>query len=226
MKILLVTGGTIDRAFAAEFLEKHAFDKVIAVDGGLKFVHEQGVCPLTDIVGDFDTIEPEILETYVKLWEAKKVPVIHKFNPEKDNTDTDIALRLAIEACEQCADAVREIWMLGATGSRLDHVLANITMLLLPYKAGIDAWIMDKNNRISLLHGTRIIKKEDSFGKYISLIPLTSQLRGITLKGVKYPLNDHSISLGDSLCVSNELAGDVAELTVGDGIAVLLETRD
>ena len=226
MKILLVTGGNLDRTFATEFLAKNTFDKVIAVDGGLKAVHEWGIGPLTDIVGDFDTIEPDILETYVKISGEKKVPVIHKFNPEKDNTDTDIALRLAMDACRDCTDNVREIWMLGATGSRLDHVLANITMLLLPYRAGIDAWIMDKNNRISLLHGTRCIKKEDAFGKYVSLIPLTPTLSGITLGGVKYPLNNHSISMGDSLCVSNELAGDEAVLTVAEGIAVLLETKD
>ena len=51
-------------------------------------------------------------------------PVIHKYNPEKDYTDTDIALKLAMEYCEGQAES--QIWILGATGTRLDHVLANI----------------------------------------------------------------------------------------------------
>lgn len=224
MKILLITGGTIDRTFAAGFLSQHVFDRIIAVDGGLKFADETGAQPLTDIVGDFDTIAPEILEKYVSASPAG--PVIHQFNPEKDNTDTDIALRLAMDYCRHCPEGPCEIWMLGATGSRLDHVLANITMLLLPHRAGIQAWIVDKNNRISLLHGTRIINREQRFGKYISLIPLTTQLTGVTLKGVKYPLDNYTVRLGDSLCVSNELAADRAELTVADGVAVLLETMD
>lgn len=224
MKILLITGGTIDRTFAAGFLNQHVFDRIIAVDGGLKFAHETGIQPLTDIVGDFDTIAPEILEKYMSA--SPEGPVIHQFNPEKDNTDTDIALRLAMEYCSHCPAGTCDIWVLGATGTRLDHVLANITMLLLPHRAGIRAWIVDKNNRISLLHGTRTIGREERFGKYISLIPLTSQIQGVTLKGVKYPLNDHTVQLGDSLCVSNELTADRAELTVADGVAVLLETMD
>ena len=224
MKILLITGGTIDRTFAAGFLSQHVFDRIIAVDGGLKFAHETGVWPLTDIVGDFDTIAPEILEKYMSV--SPEGPVIHRFNPEKDSTDTDIALRLAMEYCSHCPEGTCDIWVLGATGTRLDHVLANITMLLLPQRAGIRAWIVDKNNRISLLHGTRTIGREERFGKYISLIPLTPQIKGVTLKGVKYPLNDHTVQLGDCLCVSNELTADLAELTVADGVAILLETMD
>lgn len=227
MNILIITGGHIQKDFALDFLKKHCFDQVIAVDGGLRFAHlaaevmkqENRLLALTHIVGDFDTISPDILVQYTHRPDV----VIHRFNPEKDNTDTDIALRLAIEMCREDKGCIT---ILGATGSRLDHVLANVTMLRLPFESGIQAWIVDGNNRISILSGTLSLKKERQYGHYISLIPLTEEIRGVTLKGVKYPLENHTVRLGESLCVSNEITDTEATLTVKDGMALLLETKD
>lgn len=222
MKILLLSGGFVDEEFAAGFLKKHCFDKIIAVDGGLETAFRLAASPLTDIVGDFDTVEPEILKLYREMPDG---PVIHRFNPEKDYTDTDIALKLAIAKCRECPDT-SQIWILGATGTRLDHVLANISMLLQPFKAGIPAYIQDKNNLIFLLSGSMAIDREGQFGHYLSLIPLTQTLEGVTLEGVKYPLKDHRVYRGESLCVSNEITGARAVLTVREGIAIVLETKD
>ena len=224
MDVLLISGGHVDLEFARNFLKDHAFEKVIAVDGGLEAAYQLNAAPLTDIVGDFDTVSPKILEKYKMAAEKENGPVIHEYIPEKDYTDTDIALKLAIQYCEGNGES--RIWILGATGTRLDHVLANITMLLLPFRKGICAVIQDEHNRISLLSGHRTIKKNEHFGKYLSLIPLTAKISGVTLEGVKYPLHDHTVSLGESLCVSNEITGDQAALWVKEGIAVLLETRD
>ena len=105
-------------------------------------------------------------------------------------------------------------------------MLANVTMLRLPFESGIQAWIVDGNNRISILSGTLSLKKEQQYGHYISLIPLTEEIRGVTLKGVKYPLENHTVRLGESLCVSNEITDTEAILTVKDGMALLLETKD
>lgn len=227
MNILIITGGYIQTDFALDFLRTHCFEQVIAVDGGLKFAHraaqtmkkENRLLALTHIVGDFDTVSPDILAQYTDRPDV----VIHRFNPEKDNTDTDIALRLAIELCRSNNGSIT---ILGATGSRLDHVLANITMLRLPFEAGIQAWIVDENNRISILSGTLCLEKEQQYGQYVSLIPLTEEIRGVTLKGVKYPLENHTVRLGESLCVSNEITDNVAMLTVRDGMALVLETKD
>ncbi len=224
MDVLLISGGHVDLEFAQNFLKEHAFEKIIAVDGGLKTADCLKAAPLTDIVGDFDTVAPGILEKYKKAAKMENGPVIHEYIPEKDYTDTDIALKLAIRYCDGRAHS--RIWILGATGTRLDHVLANITMLLLPFQKGIPTVIQDEHNRLSLLSGHRTIKKDDHFGKYLSLIPLTAEISGVTLQGVKYPLEDHTISLGESLCVSNEITGDQAMLWVKEGIAIVLETRD
>lgn len=229
MMVLIVSGGAIDERFAAGFCAGRHFDRVIAVDGGLEMADRMGLKSLTDIVGDFDTVRPDILEKYMHTDVH-----IHRFNPEKDYTDTDIALKLAMRFWEAAPDLEADcclqkedgIWILGATGSRLDHVLANITMLKLPFSRGIPAWIIDGHNKLCLLQGTMVIKKEQRFGKYVSLIPLTPEISGVTLTGVKYPLNNHTVSQGESLCVSNEITGECAVLTVQEGIAVVLETKD
>ena len=270
MKVLLISGGHIDEAFADSFCREHYFDKIIAVDGGLEMAHRLGLASrpetgvLTDIVGDFDTVSPDILEQYKSMslpdcgGQSFHGPKIHKFNPEKDYTDTDIALKLAVEYCQDAdakeadaknadakeadakdADAKEadakdaegssgcgEIWILGATGTRLDHVLANITMLLVPFRCGIQAWIADANNRICLLSGKMVIERKNHFGQYLSLIPLTRELVGVTLTGVKYPLKNHRVALGESLCVSNEITDTEAVIEIGSGIAVVLETKD
>ena len=224
MKVLLISGGHVDPSFAAGFLQEHTFQKVIAVDGGLGIARRLKASPLPEIVGDFDTVQPEVLAVYTREAQNGQGPVIHKYNPEKDYTDTDIALKLAMEYCEGQAES--QIWILGATGTRLDHVLANISMLLLPLRKGIRAVIQDENNRISLLSGQLTIEKHSHFGKYLSLIPLTPEISGLTLRGVKYPLEDHRVLQGESSCVSNEITQAQAFLKVEKGIAILLETRD
>ena len=89
-RCLIITGGTIDLDFAGSFLEHERFDKVIAVDAGLERAAALGLTP-DMIVGDFDTVKPEVLEKFRQMehivWD------VHQ--PEKDETDTELALRKA-----------------------------------------------------------------------------------------------------------------------------------
>ena len=92
MKVLIITGGNIDDDFAFSFLKKNKYDEVIAVDGGLAFADRAGM-DITHLVGDFDTIDSEILEKYIHREDI----CVHQFIPEKDYTDTDIAVKLALK---------------------------------------------------------------------------------------------------------------------------------
>lgn len=245
MKILIITGGNIDIDFALDYLENEKFDKVIAVDGGLKTVAlfeeklPKSRFALTHIVGDFDTVEKSVLDSYCGRNDVQ----IRAYKPEKDYTDTDIALKLAIELgtgkskCEQSVlqctpnfdfgNAIRQqdqIVMLGATGTRLDHVLANLQMLRMPMEAGIDAVILDAHNRIRMIEHEYMLN--GSFGKYVSLIPVSETLEGVDLEGFKYPLKDKTVNLGESLCVSNELTAETGLIRIRKGRALLIESRD
>ena len=216
MHTLIISGGNIEFDLALSLLEKN-HDHIIAVDGGLGFCREHKIVP-TRIVGDFDTLSPEVLKWYQ---EHTKIE-IRKFNPVKDATDTQIAVELALEL------GSRKITILGGTGTRLDHVLGNIQTLYAALDKGADAQILDRHNRIRLIKERWVIKKSEQYGTYFSLIPYTADVYGVTLKGAKYPLTDyHFTVLGTgSLGVSNEIAESQVEISIKSGILILIESKD
>ena len=122
-------------------------------------------------------------------------------------TDTEFALRLAISMGAEC------ITVLGGTGSRLDHVLGNIELLGIGLELGVEIELLDANNRIRMTDHGMVLKKEEQFGKYVSLIPYTAQVEHLYLAGFKYPLADYCLKGFCSIGVSNEITEEQAEIT-------------
>lgn len=219
MNAVIFTGGTIDREAVREYFRKEPPDLVVAADRGLEFCFHSGIHP-DYIVGDFDSIRPEIIAYYRG---QKEIP-IDTYRPEKDMTDTDIALEKAVQ---MGADS---IVFFGATGTRLDHTLSNIFNLVLLKERGIRAWILDAHNRICLPPGHELIlRREDMYGKYLSLFPVRGEVRGLTIEGFCYPLEDRTLIQGDGgLCVSNQLPpeADEGRIRWESGDLLVMETRD
>lgn len=215
MHTLIISGGNIEVDLALEVLNNH-FEHIIGVDGGLGFCYDHKVVP-TRIVGDFDTLEPKILAWYKSHTHIE----IREFNPIKDATDTQIAVELALELGSD------QITILGGTGTRLDHVLGNIQTMYLALEKGV-CQMLDSNNRIQLIRNCHVIRKAEQYGTYFSLIPLTTDVTGVTLKGAKYPLDRHHFSVlgSGSLGVSNEIRDEQVEITIEDGVMILVESRD
>lgn len=188
---------------------------IIAGDRGLEALYQLKIIP-NHVVGDFDSVSPKILEFY------KKQPqiIFHTYNAEKDNTDTDIALKLAIQINSS------EITILGALGKRMDHAIANIHILKDALEANTPCQIIDTYNRIYLINTEKTLEKDKTYGKYISLIPLTSTVEGLTLKGFKYPLNKYNLPIGTSLGISNEMIEDIAHIEMEKGILIVIESKD
>lgn len=214
-EVCIISGGTVNRTFLQEFLAGRPQCKILCVDGGLCHAYEMDL-PVDYIVGDFDTIKPEILKYYK---ERHEVP-IHEFDPIKDNTDTDIALELAISWKPQC------IYIVGGTGSRLDHTLGNIHILKKALTANIKTYLINEQNRISMIDHPVKIEKKHVFGNYISLIPFTEKIENLTLKGFKYPLENRTMVFGESLGISNEIVEETAEITFDRGILLVIEASD
>lgn len=212
---IIVSGGALDEVFLLSILEKKQERFLIAVDRGLLFLHEHKICP-DYIVGDFDSVPQEVIALYK---EQKRVP-IREFNPVKDATDTEIAIRLAIEF--EC----QKITILGGTGTRLDHIWGNVQSLKIAVDAGVEAYLMDPYNRIRLLKEGVELRKEDSFGTYFSVFPLGEKVDGFQIKGAKYPLSDHTLTPYDSLCVSNEFKEEKVTISFPKGYVILMETGD
>ncbi len=89
----------------------------------------------------------------------------------------------------------------------------------------IKAVIVDRNNEIQLINKKTIIKKDNKY-KYISIIPLTTEVTGVTLKGMKYSLNNYNLKIGNSLGISNEQIEENAEIELSSGILIIIKSRD
>lgn len=212
---IIISGGAIEDVFALSILENYESKRIIGVDRGVEFLYRNKILP-DYIVGDFDSISEEIIRYYK---EETKVP-IRAYNPVKDASDTEIAIRLAMTlGCDKMV-------ILGATGCRIDHIWANIQSLEIARKAGVKAEILDPCNRIRLCDSEMHLKKREAFGQYFSLFPLGGDVENLTLKGAKYPLENHHLIPNDSLCVSNEIVENELVITFSNGILVLMETRD
>lgn len=188
---------------------------IIVCDRGLEALYKLKIIP-NHVVGDFDSVSPEILEFYKKQSQI----IFHTYHAEKDNTDTDIALKLAIRLKSS------KITIMGALGKRIDHALANIHILKDALEANIPSQIIDTHNRIYLINESIQLEKDKIYGKYVSLIPLTSEVEGITLTGFKYPLENYTLPIGTSLGISNEIIEDRAHIKMKKGILIVIESKD
>lgn len=214
-KTVIISGGAIDEGFVETVLAENEGAYIIGVDKGLNYLYHHNIKP-NYIVGDFDSIDNEVIEYYRK---ETDIP-IREFNPLKDATDTEIALRLGITLGSE------EILILGATGGRIDHLWANVQSLAIAAKANVKAYIMDKRNKITVIDKPCVLKKSEAYGKYLSVFSLDGEVFEFNMKGTKWPLFHHTLKPYDSLTVSNEFRADEVEISFISGLLVVMETRD
>ena len=154
----------------------------------------------------------------------------------KDFSDSEAAVREAVriimdarqkaDSIQETTDVSDEIYLLGATGGRLDHFLANIALLMIPTQFGIKAWIVNEKNEITLLREGCSLEKKHTFGKYVSLIPFTEEVTGVVLKGFRYPLYGYTLTRDNTLGLSNEIEDERAEVAFEKGILIMVLSKD
>lgn len=214
MRTVIINGGSIEDGFALGILKKQPFDYMIAADSGLEFLKRANLTP-DEILGDFDSVDPE-----VGAWYKKSGIRLTEFPPEKDSTDMELAMMAALERGSS------EILILGATGTRLDHVLGSIQNLSMAADRGIPCTVIDPHNRIRMVRDSLTIRKSEQFGKYVSVIPHGGDVEGLTLTGFYYPL-DHAFLKADSaLGVSNQITEEEARISLKKGTVLVIESRD
>lgn len=215
---VIVSGGNINTDFALRFLEKNTDENtsLIAADRGLEFFERTGLVP--DLaVGDFDSLS----ENGKKFLQTLRNTDIIKLRPEKDDSDTQSA------ACAAMDRGAEKIIILGATGNRVDHLLANFGLLVLGKERGCRIILADPWNYIRLIESGTVLKRWEQFGKYVSFFSIGGDVPGLTLKGFKYPLNRHYLTASDSgLTVSNEIVEEEAVVEFEKGTLLMLMTRD
>ena len=216
MKTLIITGGMIEADFALSFIQELKPDYILGVDKGLQFCYEYDIRP-DYIVGDFDSLSEEG-EAYMESLEDLEIV---RLKPEKDDSDTQSAVNFAIDR------GAERITILGATGNRIDHLMANFGLLVHGRNRGADIILVDQWNYMKLIESHTVLKKEEQFGKYVSFFSLEGDLTGLTLRGFKYPLNKYHLKVSDSgLTVSNEIVDEEACVEFDAGSLLMLMTRD
>lgn len=215
MKYLIVTGGAVEDTFVTEVVKRGGFEVIMAVDAGMEVLYRKHIHP-DIIVGDFDSVD---LDTLDYFREREEIDVC-MLEPEKDETDTEFAVREAIRR------GGHDITIVGAVGSRMDHVLGNFAILGIGLLAHVNVQILDSHNRIRMINEPITIEKSMQYGKYVSLIPFSGTVTGVTLKGMKYPLDDYTLESFSTLGISNEIVNDTADIGLSSGCLLVIESKD
>lgn len=181
--------------------EKHLY----CADGGAKQALELKYTP-REVWGDFDSLSDECIDIL-----KKKGVKLKKFNKDKDFSDGEILIKYVVSL------GYNKIYILGGTGGRIDHFLTNIN-LSFKYPN-----IIFKTEKEEIF----VIEKKYEFdnlkGVTLSFIPFSDNVKGIDLKGVKYPLKNYTLKRGDSICLSNIITENKAMIKFLEGkiIAIL-----
>ena len=210
-RAIIFTGGTLGQ-WAFDRLS--ADDYLIGADRGADFMIHNGYIPHLAL-GDFDSVSPEQMRHIAST--AKELLTCDAV--DKDWTDTELALREAISR------GYKEILIMGALGTRFDHSLGNVHLLRQAQDQGCNLTLVDENNEIRLCTDRLQLEANSRF-PYTSLLPLSLEVTGVTLKGFRYPLHDATLKLGWSLGISNVLDAPIGTITIRDGMLLVIRSRD
>lgn len=211
MKTVVISNGTIEDYQHVMPIINNA-GMVICADGGGMHAYKMGIIP-NALIGDFDSIDTEVLEYF----REKGVEII-RHQCEKDETDTQLAVEYAVQK------GAEEVCMLGCIGSRFDHSFANVGLLIWLMEKGIKGCIKNYNNEIYVMD--RQIKLEGNAGEKLSLLPVSKKVSGIYTSGLKYVLKDGELYCNVPRGISNEFTGRKAEITIKDGVLLVIKSND
>jgi thiamine pyrophosphokinase len=211
MKYLIVSNGSIkDIELIKQIAQRTDF--IICADGGIKHLFKANILPDL-VIGDLDSIsEDERLEI------SKRNIKVLKYPTKKDKTDTELAIDYAIE------NDAEEILLLGATGTRLDHTIANIMILFRLLRLGIKGCIIDSHNEVYIVDSElELQQKEDT---YVSIIPLMNDAIGVTLKGFEYETENKDFKMSSTLGISNRIIYEKGYINIKKGPCLVIRSRD
>lgn len=211
MKALVVSNGTIENLERLN-REVEKADFIISADGGMNHLIKINKKP-NMVLGDLDSISEESLDFIEKNnIKTDKYPAI------KDATDTELALFYLVEK------GFEDITLMGVTGTRQDHSLANIFLLDKMLEKNIKCKIVDDNNTIYIIDDYLQIKQQEK--SYISIIPISLDGIDVTLRGFYYLLDNVHIDFGSTHGVSNRIIEDYGRIYIHKGKAIVTISRD
>ena len=181
---------------------------VICADGGVHNARRAGM-KIDAVIGDWDSGGAPI----------EGVPA-YPLPPEKDMTDLQSAVALGFEL------GYDNFLLCGCLGGRMDHTAFNFHLLAWISEQGGRGLILDEGNELRYLSNATVTIPNASNYTYLSVFPLDRQVHGVTLTGVKYPLDNVTLTRGETLSVSNEPVGEESSITIGEGAVLIIRSRE
>lgn len=197
---IFASGPVSDYNFVSSLLDKDSY--ILCADGGLEHCLKCGISPDV-VIGDMDSYNGKVDDK-----------ILIKYPTEKDDTDTSLCIKHAIEK------GYNEIDVFGAIGGRFDHSFANVQLLLYCKERGVNCRLCDKET-VFVVHN-EMVKIPIEKGTTVSMFSLSVKSKNITLKGFKYPLERAKMSNDFPLGVSNISVSEEIEIAVEDGTLLVV----
>ena len=229
---VIISGGSIDEDFVLAFFGQNpGLAGLVAADRGLVFCKEHDLVP-DRIVGDFDSADEALLNEYLD----REGIQISRFPTEKDWTDTELAVRSAMEL------GWKWIYLFGGSGTRIDHLLGSLQVMEMAAGQGVTVFLSDARNRIRMCTGELLLQRSTesrhhsfcgltadpfhAWGDNLSVIPWGGPVEGLTLEGFHYGLSDYDLKTGQALGISNVIEEKEAHISFRAGTLIVAETID
>lgn len=211
MKTCIISNGEFNDS---DYIRKliNNCDYVICADGGANIAYKLGIVPNL-IIGDLDSADKQIIDYY-----KKNGVQVDKYPTEKDETDTQLATLKAIEI------GADEIIYIASIGSRFDHSIANLSLLLYLLKRNIKGIIASEKNEIHLVD--RSLELEGKIGDIVSLIPYSTDVKGIYTDGLYYSLSGQDMSLDMPYGISNVFINNKIKIKIDSGLLLVIKSKD
>ncbi len=208
-RVFIISNGIInDPEFIRQKLREMNAPIIICADGATRYLRPLDIVP-EFIIGDMDSIDDDTMRYF-----NKRGTTILTYPGNKDETDTQLALEYALKLKPD------EIFIFGALGARIDHALANISLLIMGVKRGVDVKIIDETCELFIVNQQGVV--EGKAGETVSLLPLSSEVTGITLEGFEYPLSGGVMEIGRPYGISNRLIAEKGIITVKSGYLLVI----
>jgi thiamine pyrophosphokinase len=139
---------------------------------------------------------------------------------DKDESDTELALNEALER-----GATRVVIVGGFGGRRLEHTLANVLLVASERLKGRDICLADGTSTLRVMHNNESLEINGSPRDFVSLLPLTWHVSGVTTVGLRYALTKDMLEQGPARGLSNELTTGAATIQIDQGRLAVVHTR-
>ncbi|MDR1616511.1 MAG: thiamine diphosphokinase [Syntrophomonadaceae bacterium] len=208
MKCIIFANGEYEKDMDsyARIIEKD--DLIICADGGANYAYKLNLKPHC-IVGDMDSIYPDVESYYAKL----NVPV-KKYPRRKNSSDTQLSLSEAEEA------GIKDIIVLGSLGKRLDHSMANIYGSIKIVNNGFNVMHYTKDMILYVINNS--LELHGRTGDLVSVLALTDKADGVSETGFEYPLEKAALFKETPYAISNLITAEKAVITVEQGVLAVM----